>query len=248
MAEEQNIDQEQIDNLKEKLINQIKDNANFSQEQKDQFIQKIQSLDNEGFIQFLKKQGIIKDQDSEQSIEPTSSNQEKQGEGQQCIFCSIVFGDVPSRKIAENEKALAVLEINPVSKGHSLVIPKEHISDQSQIPEEAKTLAVEVSKKIKTELEPKEVKFEGKQMFGHQVLNIIPLYEGQDPSQLQQKQASKEELDELEGKLKSEKPEAPPEKQSGSAEDKSDSESSETQEEEKEQINEKDFWLPKRKP
>lgn len=233
----QNLDQQQIDQLKENIIKQIKENSNFSQEQKDQFIQKIQSLDNEGFIQFLKKQGIIKDQGSE----PQSKSSKQ---GQQCTFCSIVFGDVPSRKIAENEKALAVLEINPVSKGHSLIIPKEHISDKEQIPEEAKQLAMKVSEKIKSELQPKEVKFEGKQMFGHQILNIIPLYEGQDPSQLQQKQASKGELDELESKLKIEKSKGPSE----STESKSDSKSSETQEEEKEQISKKDYWLPKRKP
>lgn len=253
MAEEtQNLSQEQIDNLKEKITNQIKDNSNFSREQKDQFVQKIQSLDNEGFIEFLKKQGIIKEQDSGEggTGEKSSQSSEQSGGGegggkQQCVFCSIVFGDIPSRKIAENEKALAVLEINPLTKGHTLVIPKEHISDQNQIPEEAKQLAMEVSKKMKVKLEPKEVKFEGKQMFGHQVLNIIPLYEGQDPNQLQQTQASKEELEDLEEKLKIEKP-AP--EQEPSPESSSDSEGSQEEQEEKEQINEKDYWLPKRKP
>jgi len=233
----QNLDQKQIDELKENIIKQINKNPDFSQEQKDQFIKKINSLDNEGFIQFLKKQGIIKDQDSGQQEQENSS----QSDTQQCIFCSIVFGDTPSWKIGENEKAIAVLELNPLSKGHSLVIPKEHISDKNQIPEEAKQLAMNISKKIKSELGPKEVKFEGKTMFGHQTLNIIPLYEGQDPGQLQQKQASQDELKELHSKLQLEKTEE-------KKENKEPEKESPDKEEKKEEINEENFWLPRRIP
>ena len=73
-------------------------------------------------------------------------------------------------------------------------------------------------------------------------LNIIPLYEGQDPSQLQQKQASKEELDELEEKLKIEKTE-------DKEESKEPEKESEDKEEKKpEEINEENFWLPRRIP
>ncbi len=44
-----------------------------------------------------------------------------------CIFCKIVRGEVPSNKIYENDKILAFLTIEPVSDGHLLIIPKEHI-------------------------------------------------------------------------------------------------------------------------
>lgn len=44
-----------------------------------------------------------------------------------CIFCKIINNQIPSAKIYENEKYLAFLDINPVSKGHSLIIPKNHI-------------------------------------------------------------------------------------------------------------------------
>lgn len=231
-----NIDQKQIEELKENIINQIKNNNQFSGEQKEQFAQKIHSLDKEGFIEFLKKQGIIKDPDSEQSNETKQT-----GSSQDCIFCSIVFGDIPSRKIDENEKAIAVLEINPLSKGHTMIIPKDHISDKDKIPEEAKNMAIKISQRIKSKLKPKEVKFEGKEMFGHQVLNIIPLYEGQDPEQLQQKKASEEELSELEETLKEEREEKT------SKNEEEDKNSGEEGTDEKE-INEKNTWLPKRIP
>jgi histidine triad (HIT) family protein len=43
-----------------------------------------------------------------------------------CIFCRIAKGEIPCNKIYEDEKTLAFLDIGPVSKGHALVIPKEH--------------------------------------------------------------------------------------------------------------------------
>lgn len=43
-----------------------------------------------------------------------------------CIFCKIVAGELPSHKIDEDDKTLAFMDINPWTRGHSLVIPKEH--------------------------------------------------------------------------------------------------------------------------
>ena len=43
-----------------------------------------------------------------------------------CIFCKIVAGEIPSHKIEEDDKTLSFMDINPWTRGHSLVIPKEH--------------------------------------------------------------------------------------------------------------------------
>jgi histidine triad (HIT) family protein len=43
-----------------------------------------------------------------------------------CIFCKIVAGEIPSHKIEEDDKTLAFMDINPWTRGHALVIPKEH--------------------------------------------------------------------------------------------------------------------------
>ena len=43
-----------------------------------------------------------------------------------CLFCSIIKGDIPSHKIYEDDETYAFLDIFPVSRGHLLVIPKEH--------------------------------------------------------------------------------------------------------------------------
>lgn len=46
-----------------------------------------------------------------------------------CIFCAIVAGDAPARRVYEDEKTLAFLDINPITEGHTLVIPKRHAVD-----------------------------------------------------------------------------------------------------------------------
>jgi histidine triad (HIT) family protein len=45
---------------------------------------------------------------------------------QNCIFCKIVKGEIPSHKVYEDKKFLAFLDINPQSPGHAQVIPKQH--------------------------------------------------------------------------------------------------------------------------
>lgn len=53
-----------------------------------------------------------------------------------CIFCKIVKGEIPCTKVYEDETTLAFLDISPVNKGHTLVIPKEHHELLTEMPEE----------------------------------------------------------------------------------------------------------------
>lgn len=55
--------------------------------------------------------------------------------GEDCIFCSIVAGDVPSRSVYEDEDTFAFLDVNPLSRGHTLVIPKGHYSRVADLPD-----------------------------------------------------------------------------------------------------------------
>ncbi len=62
---------------------------------------------------------------------------------QQCVFCKIVAGEIPTHKVYEDNNFLAFLDVNPANVGHTLVIPKVHISVLPQLPDElAATLAV----------------------------------------------------------------------------------------------------------
>ncbi len=46
-----------------------------------------------------------------------------------CLFCSIVAGDIPARRVYEDDAAIAFLDINPWKRGHTLVIPRRHVDD-----------------------------------------------------------------------------------------------------------------------
>jgi histidine triad (HIT) family protein len=65
-----------------------------------------------------------------------------------CIFCKIVSGEIPFFKIYEDDKVLAFEDINPVSKGHTLVIPKRHAQDLWEISDEDLAAVLLASKKI----------------------------------------------------------------------------------------------------
>ncbi|HEU0085694.1 MAG TPA: HIT family protein [Candidatus Paceibacterota bacterium] len=65
-----------------------------------------------------------------------------------CIFCKIVKGEIPSYKLYENDKVLALLDAKPVNIGHSLVIPKEHYPNIFETPEEIMCELMRVAKHL----------------------------------------------------------------------------------------------------
>jgi histidine triad (HIT) family protein len=104
----------------------------------------------------------------------------------ECLFCKIVQGEIGSQKIYEDDKTFAFLDIGPVSKGHTLVIPKEHAQDLNSGSEQS---AIAVMKTI-YKLAPKITKALGasaynlgmnhgkdaKQEVFHTHLHLIPRY------------------------------------------------------------------------
>lgn len=75
-----------------------------------------------------------------------------------CIFCSIINGDIPCAKVFENEHVLAFLDISQVTKGHTLVIPKVHKENIYELtPEIAGNLfeaVPEIARAVKQEFNP----------------------------------------------------------------------------------------------
>ena len=65
-----------------------------------------------------------------------------------CIFCRIVKGEIPCFKVYEDEKALAFEDINPISEGHTLIIPKRHAQSLWEISPEDLTAIHLASQKI----------------------------------------------------------------------------------------------------
>lgn len=63
-----------------------------------------------------------------------------------CIFCKIVKGEIESKKVFDDENFFGILDINPVSEGHTLIIPKKHFETILDMPN---TLGNELTEAIK---------------------------------------------------------------------------------------------------
>ena len=72
-----------------------------------------------------------------------------------CIFCKIIDGSIPSYTIYEDEIVNLFLDINPLSNGHCLVIPKKHYLDLVEIDDEVLSHIMKVARNIKKLLEEK---------------------------------------------------------------------------------------------
>lgn len=75
-----------------------------------------------------------------------------------CIFCKIANGEIPSATVYEDSICRVILDVNPANKGHALIIPKEHFDNIYSMDAETAakifTIATEVAKAQKVELNP----------------------------------------------------------------------------------------------
>jgi len=72
----------------------------------------------------------------QEKIKNMSPEELKEFQKKQCIFCQIVAGKIQTKKIYEDDKCIAVLDINPASQGHMLLMPREHYTIMPQLPED----------------------------------------------------------------------------------------------------------------
>lgn len=125
-----------------------------------------------------------------------------------CIFCKIANGDIPSKEIYEDEEFKVILDLGPATKGHALILPKNHYRDLYELPDEAaakvmllaKKLAAGISEKLSCDgfnLVQNNGETAGQTVF-HFHLHLIPRYkdDGQTLGWKAMK-PSEEELDEV---------------------------------------------------
>ena len=69
-----------------------------------------------------------------------------------CIFCEIANGEIPSKTIYEDENFRVILDLGPATKGHALILPKEHYANLFELPEETAAAAMKVAKKLSAQM------------------------------------------------------------------------------------------------
>lgn len=65
-----------------------------------------------------------------------------------CIFCMIANGQIPSRTVYEDEEFRVILDLNQAMKGHALILPKAHYQDLTQLPDELAAKSMILAKKV----------------------------------------------------------------------------------------------------
>jgi histidine triad (HIT) family protein len=68
--------------------------------------------------------------------------------GHDCIFCQIAAGELPAEKVAEDEHTVALMDINPWTRGHALVIPREHSRNLYEISDESLARTMSAAKRL----------------------------------------------------------------------------------------------------
>ncbi|MCH5259927.1 MAG: HIT family protein [Lachnospiraceae bacterium] len=69
-----------------------------------------------------------------------------------CIFCRIANGEVPSKTLHEDDNFRVILDLGPATRGHALILPKEHYADLYDLPEELAGEAMKLAKKMVTKM------------------------------------------------------------------------------------------------
>lgn len=107
-----------------------------------------------------------------------------------CIFCKILAGQIPSQVIHEDEDFKVVLDVGPAARGHALILPKEHYDNLYELPDELAGKAMILAKKMATHMTEKlgcdgfnlvqnNGEVAGQTVF-HFHLHLIPRYESDD--------------------------------------------------------------------
>ena len=105
-----------------------------------------------------------------------------------CIFCKIANGEIPSATLYENEHFRVILDLNPASKGHALILPKGHFTNLYELPDElaaevlvlAKEVSIKLSEHLKCDglnIVQNNGSCAGQTVF-HFHMHLIPRYKG----------------------------------------------------------------------
>lgn len=111
-----------------------------------------------------------------------------------CIFCKIANGEIPSKKIYEDEDVIVILDLHPACDGHSLIIPKKHITDMVEIDEQTLNKVWKTANKLTPTLMEKmnatglslRVNYGDAQEIKHFHMHILPNYQYKKPSLTQE--------------------------------------------------------------
>lgn len=129
-----------------------------------------------------------------------------------CIFCKIANGEIPSKTIYEDDNFRVFLDLGPAAKGHALIVPKDHYANLYELPEDTAADVMRLAKRMALQIKDKLqcdglnlVQNNGEsagQTVHHFHMHVIPRYEG-DGQKIGWKpgEPTQEELEEIRSRI-----------------------------------------------
>lgn len=176
---------EEQEDVREQLREQV---AHLPEEKKVQALQQIASLTPEALEELVK-----------QSKERADTGEEGD---KQSIFRMIVEKKIPSNILAETPQALAVLDINPISPGHTLIIPKKPVTKATRLSPSFFQLAKRIGKRMTSKAGAQSIEITTQEAFGETIIHIIPGYGKPLSLSSPRTKATPEQLTAIQQKLK----------------------------------------------
>ncbi|MGN0325496.1 MAG: HIT family protein [Lachnospiraceae bacterium] len=129
-----------------------------------------------------------------------------------CIFCKIANGEIPSKTIYEDQEFRVILDLGPATRGHALILPKEHYANLYELPEETAAKVMVLAKKMAAQMTTNLscdgfniVQNNGEtagQTVMHYHLHLIPRYKNDGQNILwKPTEVSQEELEEIKNQI-----------------------------------------------
>ena len=111
-----------------------------------------------------------------------------------CIFCKIINGDIPSKKIYEDDNVVVILDLHPACDGHALIIPKKHITDMMEMDNDTLNNIWKIAQKLTPILMDKmnatglslRVNYGDSQEIKHFHMHVLPNYQFKKPTLTQE--------------------------------------------------------------
>jgi histidine triad (HIT) family protein len=188
------ITDEQAKQIKEQIFKQVE---SFPADRRDQIKEYITKMNNEELEEFLIKNKMIRNEgsgeDKGDGSEEDEENSKEGARGSECIMCLISGRKVEAYVVYEDKDYLGALEINPITKGHSILIPKQHIKEAKDLKAKAFSIAKKIGKHLVKKLGAENFQVNTGDEIGHALINIIPKYKN-EAIDFKRKPAKKEEL------------------------------------------------------
>jgi len=147
--------QEQVTELKAQLLQQVK---TLPEDQRKEAEKQIEEMSMEALESMLKQQ------------------QQPKGK-EKGIYRMIVDKEIPSKLIDENKSSLAVLEIKPISPGHTIIIQKKAAKTAKELSSSSLTLAKKLASRLTKKMNAKSAEIQTEFKFGEIIINVIPIYD-----------------------------------------------------------------------